>query len=934
MEAPEYVLLSYLGCMPTGVGPSSPDTQEVCTVEVMQLNTRSKIVALSAATFVALVASYVAIRLDRTPAAIPAAQESARSSNAPVELEGARDPNSRRTALAPAPDSAGRLTEIRLATVGAHTPIAGAVLRIESDRASAVELRTDADGIARGPSGTLDDSQVTITAEGVCDATFDVVGAPPSHLSYELFTAGDARVVVRDDTGRELAGVPVIVDLARPAAAAIADGVQRAVWMGPRDGRGPAFTDARGVRVRTGLPRGVALTFSAPSASKQVVLDATTPVTDVELVVPTTRCLKGRLVWEDGTVVTEPVTVQAWNTANNVSGDVTARSGVDGRFEFCRLPARRITWKVDHPGQLSRDTAMDEPVVDVGDIVLVRALECTGRLRRSEPQPGFSFASTRLHAFQDGRLVTEQLNVEEDGTFVVRIPAGPTRLVPWVVGVGNLATVDTTSPFHDLVIDLDALLGRLRIDHVPPAAEGSTLVVLNPVDGSNASESKTSTRRLLQTGGANAPVTREGEALSVHYPPLGTFEVHVTDTRSLWYCGRAVMTPGANVVLDASRFAPTALDVAVQDERGDALPRVELESCASWARGDVRIPRALAKSDAAGTAKFAALAAGEWIVYPRISGPSSPDAVVVVVPATSKATLVLRGGASGSLQGTVTRAGAPVADARVYVEPIVADASRPTNSFGSASRNSSSPPTTSKSGAYAIDGLPAGTYGVRFCWSVQQSSGSQASGFRCEEHRVRVTAGAPTRFDVDLDANLVRVVVRVDGVPFDALESGSFLGPDGVATLSQIPEKGPGWFANLARGPLVLSLRLPDVARHARWDSDQPRLVAWLPDVVVPSDELVVNVTGASIHVRLKSPDAAMPTARLRSIDEFGDVASFLGPSSLASTDEGGVRTFRHVPVGSTVELVETSRGVAQGPVRSIVVDKAGAIDVDWPSGS
>ncbi len=858
-----------------------------------------------------IVGGIVLLRKHASTAALTASTSGART----PELDAA-PAASQRAATDPITPPSRPQTRIRVIEFGTSTPIPAASIRIEPAHSDDIQLVTDEQGFAHCDTALLEESWIEIRAPHYSSVRNPILESPTSDLEFALFQTGDLLVHVRNENGAPIPRAPVIPALIEPKITQAQRDAIVATWPNWLLPKSDPFTDPSGDKRFTDLPRGLKILVTALGVAAEVTLDRTTPLTHLEIVVPLDRCIRGRFVWEDKTPVTELLGVEC--TDPEAGGRFRATSQKDGTFSLCGVPAGRVNWYVLYPGELTRCTTTTAGTVDVGDIVLKRALECHGRVHLSDLPPDFSYRTEYVDAWQGGRSLNGSGFVQKDGSFTLRIPPGPASLCVRMSQVPT-KTVDVVSPFDGLVIDLDGYMGRVRIDNVPFSKGTRVSVQMHnePAVGSSDRRERPRSRRYDMTMGPDdAPMHWCESSLCIEDVTPGEADVYATDKQDVWFFGHVNVVAGHEAVLDAALVKAGRIRVRVHDSANHPVEGIEVEARPSvFLREGYSVRRGTTSAD--GQTELSDIVAGRWIVYPRARGEYSDDAQVVDIVSGATAPIEMLVGASGSIAGTVTQGNEPASG--IHVSLILADSSH------TATHANLGPMITDAQGKYRFDRVLPGHYSLLFGRKVKSNP-----QVRYTSRVVDLKSGEAIVCDVDLDGSYRQIVFEREGQAWGGVDAAWVYTPDGFHSVEARPEFEGAWGASIRSAPCVFEITSMDIATFDNSLSAREMFYAVVPAIDTSLAPVVVDVRGGRIDVHLAAENAQLPFARMRAIDGCPITRAFLSREKLAHVDAGGVRSFAHLPVGARVVL-ESDEGLPGAVELEVHVASEGTIDVTWP---
>jgi hypothetical protein len=852
-----------------------------------------------------------------TPAPLTAATER-HDESVPITLSPAPTPARAGIETAPDPDRERR-TLVHIVRRGTATPVAGAELTIHSLHGQDLLVTTDATGGVAVAPATLAEARIEARAMDYCTGTYSVPTEVPNELTFELIPTGKFAVHVRDTAGTPLEYRVVSVQMDRFAVPSAIQDELRPHWpeFGSRERR--SQTDARGDVIVDGMPHGLKLIVECQSSRVDAMLDPDLAITPVEIVVATEFCIIGQLVWEDGSPAFplengSPAAAQTVDSGGETSF-TSAFVQKDGSFRLGPLPRGRALWKVIYPGQAVRCTNLVDGPVDVGKIVLKQSFMCAGRFVHSSHPDWYMPMGVRFLARRDGVTAARWHNIEPDGKFSILLLAGPATL-DFSAQDRVLRSIDVVSPFQDLVVDLDQLLGSIRVVTEGGRVDAGLFVVMEPIRDEHAPKSSGGTLHFGKVGSNQGVRECEGGFRLLTVPP-GTYDVCLIDRESTGASrrlGRAVVTAGNESVVDASKIAPAELLATVQNSEGKPVADLDVEARFGTTIGFQGVISA--KTNAAGVVAFSNISPGSWVVLVAGRGAGAPEAQRIELGDGEKRSLSIVVGKFGRIRGTVTQHGKPASD--VTITAWLANGS----GWGSPHKS-----TGDERGRFALDRLIEGRYQLNF-----NQGDPRTPTPRFMMRQVDVSADGEVLCDVDLESDLRPVIVRIDGKEFDDLDGGMILTPDGYGLLQRRPERENRWCVNVRSGPALFRFQSKTFSRHELDGRvDRPMLFAFAPTLEPGDGPIVVDLRGATIVVHLADPNAMFPVAKVIAVPGIGNVKSRLDGSPIAHEDAGDERTFRFVAVGSTITLGSSERAPSDLREVTLTVTNESTLRVEWP---
>ena len=829
---------------------------------------------------------------------------------------------------------------IRVTNFTTHEPIAGANVEILSleEEPNDKPLVTTADGTVAVSADSLVGARVRVHADGYCPVSQLVAGSKAEPMEIELCVAGTIRVRVLDERQAPAAAALVVGSLPVNGVPERLRASLSAAWPNhygmPGTESGPSVTDESGVRVLDRMPCGVPLRVTAsrtiPETSVEVAIDPGSRHAEVEIVATSKRCIHGRLVWEDGTPVQwvsweasgEPTRVYCLDRTNSPNGQAQAQAERNGEFLLCDLQAGRVNWRVDWPGEPARSTVVDTALVEVGDIVLHKAVPCAGRVYLTDPPKDFSYSGIFLLFHQNGREVQRVGPVQADGGFHTRLPVGSIQVEVTVTNRDRLGSVVREVPSSDLAICLDPFVGRLRITNLDLDPRISPFLRLE--DRREEARSKWGAGRVAHEYfllGTESIIRWSERDLCAWFLSPGTYDVYVGERNdsTLVCAGRAVIAAGEEFVLDASKNARGKIHGLVKTPAGAPVGGTNVVACPSALLESRKFKPLVAASNEHGEFEFSQVGAGRWSIFPSSRGSETPEAQTVEVAPGSELQVSLTMDVPGRIGGTVRRHGKP-ADGSLVV--IRAD----TNLF-CVHRSDAYKQRVAEDGMFKFGDLAPGRYELRV-----YSGEMQTPDFRSTSSFAVVEAGKSSTCDIDLDFALTPLNITREGEPLEPMIEGCVAGPGGYHALERMSDPRC-WGAEPMAGPCVFLFVQNESFWEQNWQSaPKSYLVAYEPRGVVAARKLRVDVHGGKLVVRPRTSDTVLPWASLESVGEFKDLSQLYAfPLALASVEDGTSRTFSCIPAGSTV-LLESDRAL-NGPVltKRVNIGSQSQVEVLWP---
>lgn len=849
----------------------------------------------------------------------------------PVQLEA---PTSRPESREPVKFKGVEPKQVRIGITNftTHEPVPGAVVEIITLDEALNEKRfiTTADGTVALPADSVVGAQVRISADGYCPIRQELPVPVDGAVALQLCIAGSLRIrVLGEDHSRRTGAFVTATPTAR--------GVSRELLSGLL-GEWPDFYRSAGAggpsrvtsdagellieRMPCGLPLCVTASRTVPKTEVETTIDPQSRLGEVEIVAAGRRCIHGRVVWDSGAPAIMPDGIRVYCLESTGASSLPARTGCNdaGEFTLCDVPSGRVRWRIDWPGEYSRCTRVEDGLVEVGDIVLRRAVNCEGRVYLTKAPKDFTYSGIDIAYYQDGRVVGTAGLVDEDGRFRARLLVGSVQM-ELMVARNRIATVTQTIPSRELAICLDPFVGSLRIRNLDIDARQRPLLKLLDVDGEKhglGDGAFVAHEHFL--GGLESVVRWNDGDLQAWFLAPGKYDVYVgcTGDSTLICAGRAEIVPGMECVLDASKIARGSIRGSVQTSAGVELAGTSVIACPSALLcSRVYKPHVLS-TDEHGGFKVLDAAPGSWTVFPESRGPESPEAQVIEVKPGAEASVILTVARPGGIEGTVRRYGAAAVGASVSIQAEC-------DPYAIVRREMYTQKLR-EDGAFKFTDLVPGRY------HVSLYSGRPLSRERRQcWYFIDVRAGEIAKVAIDLDLTLTRLNVTRDGAPFDAIDDGYAAGPGGINRLERLDDAGTKWGVKLADGPCLLLFSSKDFRSLDEPPTPSAYLAAYVRNASAASSEMNVELGGATLVIRRRNDATELPWAYLESVGEVADVSKYLGRRVLASIDDDMTRRVVCVPVGSTVLLESDRSSGAPLLTKRIVVGSAAEIETLWP---
>ncbi len=840
-------------------------------------------------------------------------------------------------AVEPSPPNQVR---IRVTNFTTHEPIANASLEfVTLDEAlEGKHFTTDANGMVMCTAESLVGARVTVTADGYCPINQLVPDSKGAPIDIQLCLAGSIRVRVLDERRAPALAALVVASLPVEGVPEDLRAGLSAEWPNFYGVAGtsirPALTDDAGERVLEGMPCGIPMRVTAsraiPETSVDTRIDPTLRHAEVEIAATSTCCLHGRLVWDDGTPVRwisweasgDPVRVSCLDGTDSPNGPPQAQAGSNGEFQLCDLRPGRVNWRVDWPGEPARSTLVSAPVVEVGEIVLRKAVLCEGRVFLTNPPKDFSYSGIFLVFSQNGRVVQRVGPVQADGGFRARLPIGPLQIDVTVTNQDHLGTVTREIPAADLAICLDPFVGRLRITNLDLDPRLSPYLRLEDTRGESPGKWNGSrVAHQYSLLGTESIIGWKGHDLCAWFLSPGSYDVYVgvQNDQRLACAGRATIAAGEECVLDASKNGRGRIRGVVQTPDGTAVGGTSIMGCPRALTGSRRYRPPVAVTNEHGEFEFSPVGAGTWCIFPCSRGPDASEARSVEVVPGSEVRVTLTMQVPGRVEGIVRRHGKPAKGALIVIR---SDCDRYWVHKPDSQRLN-----VEQDGQFHFEDLAPGRYELRaYSGEIGQP------GFRNISNNIVVEAAKTSKCDIALDFALTPLLVTREGQPLAPILKGYVAGPGGYHAL-ELAGDPPCWGARPMDGPCLFLFLQEESFWEQSWSlAPTSYLVAYVPGGIPGAQELRIDVHGASLVVRPRTAETALPRASLEGVGGLTDLSQFFWfPIPLASIDDGTSRRFPCIPPGSTV-LLESDRSLV-GPMftKRVSMGSQAELEILWP---
>lgn len=835
------------------------------------------------------------------------------------------------TAVAPR-ESASAMTRIRIYGLPSRVLLPDAACGIRTSRAAVRPLVMEPGLYFECPSTVLTSALLEVGASDYVTIGHRFGDEVPQTLDLELQLSGTLDITVVTGNEKPVPGALISVypqDTSKPDKLRIR---VPELWKDSLMQAHAPLTNAAGTIQMHGYPCDTPLVVGASRAVADVVEKVVIPSSErnarVVLHAPDSGCIRGRLVWPDGSAVTRPFVerfmVCATESRQRHLGAPKTRSGEQGEFELCGLPRGRVTWYVDRIGERSRMTVVDADVVDVGPVQLQDLVTLNGRVFLESAPAGFDYSNLKLRFFKDGSCFAGLRGVRKDGRFHfdkpdgsyrVEVPAG--TLTIQVEGpTWPLCALDIEVPTPNLEIRLDPFVAGLRLTDVPVPATDPFLITLHDTSAARARPDATrvtwSSTTYANGGGRLSEIVWDGEdALRLLLLRPGSYDVFITrESTPAFFVGSATLVAGSVATLECPQQGSGGVTGRVVDHDGSPMPgasvgailTIESNVCEKAHRVETR---------EAGSFAFEGLVSGRWIIYPESLGPLSSSAVRVIVepgPAQHVELIVAK---PGRISGKISRSGVPVPEVGIALWWA-----RPSGTQAAAFYNAKA----TQQGSYEITDVYPGQYELGMfdhdLWIYRQ---------------VIVESARDTIADFELGTTVTPMAFVRDGKILDSLDSASLYTRSGAIGMDPWAGRVGVWVALSDGGPSLALLGSKDTPRLLDPEPPAQCYLAYASACASVGQYTEMEVRGATLKVRASDPRAVLPWACVEGVGELRNLWEPGDGPTLVYHDIDGERRFTHVPVGTTL-LLASPRVHSDGMwSQRVVVNNEAEMTIAWP---
>lgn len=810
-------------------------------------------------------------------------------------------------------------------------PIASASARAAGASAPSVDFRTASDGRVDIPCDLGVRLTLRIEAIGYLPAQVALEGSVNGDvMRITLTRIGELRVAVFDSLDKPIFGV--YVEIRPDKGDALPSSMQGLPEGWPEflpvcgnpetlDGvkRQLALTDESGVFIARGLPCDEALVVdlsgTVPITRRRALIPGNTGSAELNVHLALHGCIRGTIVFADGSAAADqPVRSFQRGSMGIIPEPITA--DLQGRFEICGLAAGPAEWRIESPGEVSRCTLVDAPIVDVGTIVIPRLHWTTISLSVADAPAELRFDGWLLQAFHGGRLISS-VNGHRSGTTQIELPHGDVR-IDLVRGGRRALSYACRVPCDPIQLELGGHLARLTIEGAPVRSGQPCGIRLLGV--ARAGEERLApSRHFLAAGQMSSIASWQDADLQLWMLVPGDYRVLLSDEVGETYdLGVVSLHAGEHRRMVARPTGRGTIRGSARDGAGAPAPGVVVQACQLALEFEgLRNRRQTTKTAEDGTFELVNLSSGSWTVFPKSRGPESAEARTVEVAPGEQASIELLVGRPGVLDVEVLDAGRPCARASVRVEPR-GDGLRD----GATNRS-----VTDNAGRARFDALCEGEYDLCVSWQ------GATSGTWIEELRsVFVPGGEVAFLRIDSAQGLARVRFERNGEPFEDWRGAVVFSNLGRSHLRPLPGRDRISEGVLGRGAHLFLLYAPASFPKLHPDRDLNHCrIAYAPELDATLQPITVELRGADVTVRTSSPGASLPLARLIQIGPFRDVWGTEGFDRIVYEDEGpNLRRFRDIPVGAVIQLEDAGWGAVGAWTQVQVLSERG-LEIEWP---
>lgn len=631
-----------------------------------------------------------------------------------------------------------------------------------------------------------------------------------------------------------------------------------------------SVTDADGFVEIDPLPCGLSLRVEASIVVPESEAIATIPAdarwAEVEIKAPAQGCLRGRLVWTDGTpadVMVQPL-VGRYPEHNRRSSTDAA-----GDFVLCGLPLGLVRWRILCGGEAIRVVEIRENGdTDVGTIELPIQGQLVGRVHTRVTGGDACMPDLRLSLAHGGRQQGES-RLSSAGTFDLAAPLGEN----WYQLSTPQGILTSGSAFvpGSLDIQLEDFGGGFELHSVKPL-QWSSLVLLDMQRGPGSGVELERNSPLFvwnQDGGCRV------------FPLLtGRYEVFGRTKSGFERIGTVEIAVGTMANLSQSLSLPVRLAVLVHDSRGSPVPEVPI--VATPRRGGEFIPFLGVRGSTGADGRVElVLGEGDWKVAALWPDEREDLTRQLTLEAGTRADLEFSTQPGSAIGGLVTWSGTPVEAGRVVAFPRA----------GAEIGLNVHETMTDAEGRFQLAGLAPGTW-------VVDASGGDAQALRTSSREVFLQeAPVMVAFDLAGDDELIRVTHR--GMPVQGISR--VVAHTRGRRFSRQFGRGEEPRLELEPGSYVFFVSSEDTA-YFHGGHDQPTYWIAPMTTAVPGSPVDVEIAGREVRVQCTAPDGDRPLMRLVSLAGIDFTGTSAGPL-VTYEDQGAERVFPDLPVGSVVQL-------------------------------
>lgn len=376
-------------------------------------------------------------------------------------------------------------------------------------------------------------------------------------------------------------------------------------------------------------------------------------------------------------------------------------TNADGRFEG--FERRGVTGRVVVEGKLEPVSySCTAGVAELGDIALDGCASLAGWIefggRRVEHGTGVGLPSSLAVVADLSNGVTARVPISKDGSFILRAEPGATRLHVTSRLGGRFAVWEGSAPRSDVVIELGASTGRVRLALTASLSRLAVRLYARD-DGANAADGRFD---VTQSGLVWSVDAQEGKIVELYGVPPGRYDVLIGDeARGFAWTKDVRVTVGGTADLGSVALSHCRVTGKVLSASGAPAPRVTLVS-----RG-LGEPPVSTVSGPEGEFRFESLSPGPRRTHASTANLEDPEQVVWLELSTGEAKngVVLISPRERRIHGHVSKAGLPVEGAVLSIpQEALADTRGGLRA------------TSDANGTFRLEGVPAAASELVCVW--------------------------------------------------------------------------------------------------------------------------------------------------------------------------------------------------------------------------